>query len=109
MGTHLQILQLLRRISVARNCDVARARLRVEAMSGRELFKHGRRYAEACWLADQKRPLTAREIAEFQLVREEWQKRKVRGTLEQRRHRRQIPGPSPRSESTSPAIPAAPH
>ena len=99
MATHLQILQLFRRISAARDFDIARARLRVEAMSGRELFKHGRRCAEACWIAGQKRQLTAREIAEFRLVREEWQKRKARGAPEPRRHRREISGPSPRPKS----------
>ena len=108
MGTHLQIVQLLRRISAAREFDMVRARSRLEAMSGLELFKHGRRCAEACWRAGQKRPLTAQEIAEFRLVREEWQKRKARSVPEQRRHRREIHGPSPRTKSTSQSIPAAP-
>ena len=100
MGTHLQILQLLRRISAAREFDLARARSRLEAMSGPELFKHGRRYAEACWVAGQKRPLTGREIAEFRLVREEWQKRRVRRAPEPRRHRRDIPRLLPRLKSS---------
>ena len=97
LGTHLQILQLLRRINAVREFDLARARLRVEAMSSLELFKHGRRCAEACWLAGQKRPLTAREIAEFRLVREEWQRRKSRGAPDPRRYRREIPGQASRS------------
>ena len=108
MGTHLQIVQLLRRISAAREFDMARARSRLEAMSGLELFKHGRRCAEACWIAGQKRPLTAQEIAEFRLVREEWQKRRARGAPEPRGHRSEIHGSSPRTKSTSQSIPAAP-
>jgi hypothetical protein len=104
VGTHLQILQLLRRISLTREFDMARARSRLESMSGLELFKHGRRCAEACWRAGQKRPLTAQEIAELRLVREEWQRRKARGAADHRRHRREIHGPSGRSKSASPAI-----
>jgi hypothetical protein len=109
VGTHLHLLQLLRRISAAREFDLARARLRVEAMSSLELFKHGRRCAEACWLAGQKRPLTAREIAEFRLVREEWEKRKTRGASERRRYRRDISGAaSSRAKSVSPPTSPAP-
>jgi hypothetical protein len=108
VGTHLQILQLLRRISLTREFDVARARSRLEAMSGPELFKHGRRCAEACWRAGEKRPLTAQEIAEFRLAREEWEKRKAGGGTEQRRHRRDVTRLLPRAKSIQPAIPPVP-
>jgi hypothetical protein len=80
--THLQILQFFRRISVARKFDMVAARSHVEAMSGLDLFKHGRRFAETCWLVGRKRPLTMREIGELRAVREEWHKRQSRGARE---------------------------
>jgi hypothetical protein len=59
-------------------------------MSGLELFKHGRRCAETCWLAGQKRPLTMREIGELRAIREEWHNRQSRGAREPRRRQAEI-------------------
>ncbi len=61
-------------------------------MSGPELFKHGRECMEACWHAGQKRPLTTKEFGELRVAREEWQKRKARLVLAQRRHHAEILG-----------------
>lgn len=74
MGTRM--VWLLDRLTPAIRFDVVRTRSRIESMSDDKLFNYGRKRTESAWRHGEKRPLTAREIGELQVAREEWQKRK---------------------------------
>ena len=70
------IVRLFGRLIPAARFDITRTRSRIESMSDVKLLKYGCKRTASAWRDGEKRPLTMIEICEFQVAREEWQRRK---------------------------------